>query len=295
MKVFISWSGKLSLQVALALRDWLPSVIQAIEPYISSEDIDKGSRWGNEIAKELESCDLGIICVTTENLVSPWLNFEAGALSKRFEASRVIPFLFGLRRADVPNSSPLTQFQSTVIDRRDVLRMMGAINHSATPPPVDDVRLGAFFDKWWPDLVTQLDGIDASTDHASKPKVASPTTDEFLAEILEVARSHQRELVEWRSEITEGWLASGDYPRFRGTSEVERLHWMKRALTAAILLHAELGRRFTFEEFAEAMATRPGIARSRLQKLVKDGNLVDVNAILGLMMLDSADIREITG
>ncbi len=40
MKVFISWSGDLSLALAGILRQWLPSVIQAAEPYFTPEDID---------------------------------------------------------------------------------------------------------------------------------------------------------------------------------------------------------------------------------------------------------------
>ena len=91
MKVFISWSGAISHQVALVLREWLPSVIQAVEPYVSSEDIDKGARWTTDISKELEASQYGILCVTPENIEAPWLNFEAGALSKTIDKSRVCP------------------------------------------------------------------------------------------------------------------------------------------------------------------------------------------------------------
>ena len=101
MKVFLSWSGDISHKVAVALRDWLPSVIQSLEPYVSSEDIDKGARWSTDIAKELEKSSYGILCITKDNVDAPWLNFEAGALSKSVEKSRVSPFLFGLKRSDV--------------------------------------------------------------------------------------------------------------------------------------------------------------------------------------------------
>lgn len=104
MKVFLSWSGELSHKIALELREWLPFVIQSIEPYVSSEDIDKGTRWSIDIAKELEDSSFGILCVTPQNLNAPWLNFEAGALSKAFENSFVSPFLFGLKPSDLKKS-----------------------------------------------------------------------------------------------------------------------------------------------------------------------------------------------
>ena len=112
MKVFLSWSGHKSHQVALVLRDWLPSVIQSIMPYVSSEDIDKGARWSTDIAKELEDSTYGILCVTKENLEAPWLLFEAGALSKMMDKSSVCPFIFDLKRAEV--KGPILQFQSTI-------------------------------------------------------------------------------------------------------------------------------------------------------------------------------------
>ncbi len=54
MKVFLSWSGELSLKVA-CVPNWIPSVLRSVKPYVSSEDIDKGSRWSTDIAKELEA------------------------------------------------------------------------------------------------------------------------------------------------------------------------------------------------------------------------------------------------
>lgn len=99
LKVFISWSGEESHKVALVLREWLPSVIQSITPYVSSEDIDKGTRWASDIAGELDESSFGILCVTKDNLNAPWLNFEAGALGKSVDKSRVCPFLFRIKRS----------------------------------------------------------------------------------------------------------------------------------------------------------------------------------------------------
>src|SRR5664279_2432056 len=100
MKVFISWSGDASQRVAKALRDWLPQVINAIEPFMSSEDIEKGTRGLAAIASELEATSCGIICLTPKNFQKPWVNFEAGAISRSVGTSHVIPFLHGL-----PNSA----------------------------------------------------------------------------------------------------------------------------------------------------------------------------------------------
>ena len=115
MKVFLSWSGEISHKVAMVFRDWLPSVIQEIEPYVSSEDIDKGARWSTDIAKELENSTFGILCVTRDNIIAPWLNFEAGALSKTMDKSFVSPFLFDIKRSEV--NGPILQFQSTVFEK----------------------------------------------------------------------------------------------------------------------------------------------------------------------------------
>jgi hypothetical protein len=82
MKVFISWSGSRSKQIAKLLHDWLPIVLQNIEAFMSIEEIEKGMRWFSSIATELQNCNFGSVCLTPENLTAPWIHFEAGALAK---------------------------------------------------------------------------------------------------------------------------------------------------------------------------------------------------------------------
>ena len=84
MKVFISWSGELSHRIALHLKEWLPVVLPFVDAWVSSEDIPKGTRWGTELATQLEGTNSGIVCLVPGNLNESWLNFEAGALSKVF-------------------------------------------------------------------------------------------------------------------------------------------------------------------------------------------------------------------
>jgi hypothetical protein len=153
VKIFISWSGPLSRQIAEVLRDWLPSVLQTVEPYVSSEDIYKGARWGVDVSRELEAANYGILCVTATNIDAPWLNFEAGALSKSFEKGHVSPFLFDIEPRNV--TGPLLQFQSTVYERDDVFKLIKSIN-TATGAPLETARLQSIFNVWWPGLKEKL-------------------------------------------------------------------------------------------------------------------------------------------
>ena len=75
MKVFLSWSGDRSRQVAEALRDWLPGVLQAVEPWLSAKDLVVGDRWSVALTKALEETRIGVICLTKDNVDASWLHF----------------------------------------------------------------------------------------------------------------------------------------------------------------------------------------------------------------------------
>lgn len=190
MKVFISWSGSLGGQVAELLRKWLPPVIQSVDPYLSSEDTHKGTRWREVVGKELETSNYGIICVTPDSVDSKWLNFEAGALSKELNGSHVSPFLVRLKPADL-ESSPLSQFQMTVHqDYQDVLKLMKSIN-LASERPLQPEHLESVFEAWWPRLKDPINQL--IKDHfAQKPLQPGHNTEEKIENLLVLARGHEK-------------------------------------------------------------------------------------------------------
>jgi hypothetical protein len=190
MKVFLSWSGHKSHQVALVFRDWLPSVIQSITPYVSSEDIDKGARWSTDIAKELEDSTFGILCVTKDNLEAPWLLFEAGALSKMMDKSSVCPFIFDMKRAEV--KGPILQFQSTLFEKEDVKKLLITLNKSCGETGLKEDLLSKTFEVWWPNLEGALNNIKSEKSKEEKEISGKDLTNEMLEEILELSRTNQK-------------------------------------------------------------------------------------------------------
>lgn len=157
MKVFISWSGERSKQVAEGLRYWLPEVIQTVQPWMSTEDIDPGTRWNAEINQELQDSKFGIICLTPESVNSPWMLFEAGALAKTLENTLVCPYLIGLDATDL--KGPLAQFQAAKADKDGTLNLIRSINMGLGNPILPDDRLRRIFERWWPDLDSVLNNL----------------------------------------------------------------------------------------------------------------------------------------
>jgi hypothetical protein len=190
MQVFISWSGDKSRNVAEALRQWLPNVLQGISPFVSSRDLSAGTRWAVELAEKLKETEFGLVCVTRENQEEPWLNFEAGAIAKKLEVSRVVPLAIDLAPAEI--NHPLGQFQATRTTKEGLENVVKAMNAASTSPiPADN--LVAALDKWWPDLEVDLRKID-ETPYGDEREPSTPgrSDREMLEEVLDTVRGLSR-------------------------------------------------------------------------------------------------------
>ncbi len=189
MNIFISWSGLLSHRVALKLREWLPSVIQALgrtPPFVSSEDIVSGKRWSFEIKEHLDTSNYGIICLTPQNINSPWVNFEAGCISTAFNASKLTSILVGVTTTDIAKS-PLSQFQNVLTTENHILKLCKSINQSLSEP-ISENLLETSFKAHWKALEDEFKTIllEIEADKKSdKKEVPNAKSEDVLLSLLQ--------------------------------------------------------------------------------------------------------------
>ena len=192
MKIFISWSGSLSGEVARLLKTWLKCVLQATEPWISSDDIERGSQWFNEINNVLENCNTGIICLTRDNVTAPWILFEAGNLLKGLATSRVCTFLVDLEPQDI--EPPLSQFNHTMPNKESMWKLVTTLNDCLPGDRhLQADTLSTVFETYWPQFEKDIKEI---LSRAKKDHVAAPvrTKTDMLVEMLYAVRSMDNRL-----------------------------------------------------------------------------------------------------
>ncbi|WP_052182725.1 toll/interleukin-1 receptor domain-containing protein [Rhizobium sp. YS-1r] len=152
MRVFASWSGKTSQEVATIFKKWIPNVLQDIEVYVSSQDIEKGDRWLANVNSTLQDTNFGISVITAANATAPWILYEAGAIAKSLGEGRLIPVLCGVQGFEIPNH-PLTQFQYIKApDAEQLLALVVSLNEHVEKRLPED-RLKETFRKWYPDFL----------------------------------------------------------------------------------------------------------------------------------------------
>ncbi|TIS79762.1 MAG: TIR domain-containing protein [Mesorhizobium sp.] len=223
MKIFASWSGKQSHSIAQALKEWLPSVLQSVDVFVSSRDIASGDRGLNAIASSLAERGFGIVILTKSNLKAPWVLFEAGALSNTLPG-RVTPLLCDLPELALAGS-PLSQFQFNNFDQAGVLKLVKDIN-KVSAAPIDEQRLDITFEKFWPDLEKAYSAIPPDED---APKNEPPEAARIATALTQVI-SEQVRLASTQDEIRDLLIRSEE----RATRERLNAIKLDKALGEAI-------------------------------------------------------------
>lgn len=133
MKIFISWSKPVSNSVAKCLKDFFKEIFvdtyqKDVTFFISSENINSGAKWFDVICTELSKSDLAIVCLTKQNKISKWLDFESGAIAfnNKNKVANVCPFLFDI--TEIEKENPLSQFQITKNNKDDLYKLVKTVN-----------------------------------------------------------------------------------------------------------------------------------------------------------------------
>jgi hypothetical protein len=187
-KVFISWSGDLAKAVAFVWNDLLEDTFDSVQPFMSEDDIGAGERGLTKIAAELAGTSFGIVVVTQENENSPWINFEAGALSKDVndDTVRVAPSLVDFeRKSDL--TGPLKQFQGGLLDKAGIEYILVEI---AKIIGASELTIKKRFANSWSEYEERftaakaVSGGTAPAKHRSQPDIL----DEILTTVRSLAR-----------------------------------------------------------------------------------------------------------
>jgi hypothetical protein len=156
--LFLSWSENRSLMTAEALRDWLPLVFPSIDPWLSVADIDRGKGWIEQLAEQLQQQQIGVICVAFDNLDSPWLFFEAGAVSESTGGPFVYAYLL-----DIPTTNvlpgPSSQLEISGANQEDTKTFLQGINKALGGKGISPTEPDQQFATLWPQLEAKLANI----------------------------------------------------------------------------------------------------------------------------------------
>jgi hypothetical protein len=213
MRVFISWSGERSRKVAELLDDWLQCVLQAADPWMSSKDIDRGALWFSEISDQLANTSIGIICLTKENKLKPWILFESGALAKGITSSRVCTFLIDLKPTDIEN--PLAQFNHTKPDQGGLWELVRTINISLKEKALKESTLEKVFDTYWQQFEERFKTIIKETPETEFEEIRSEN--DILLEVLSSVRMMDRRIR--RIENDDNYKREREYLNFNAKND----------------------------------------------------------------------------
>lgn len=188
MDIFISWAGGASEKLGKALHQFIKDVL-TVEPFNSQISLGSGQERLQRTLENLNKSNVGIICLTPENLSSEWVLFEAGAIYKNYPQSesdnRVCTYLYGLEKTSL--EPPLGLFDATEATKEETLELLKDINEMPNGPGRDNLE--KHFDMYWEEFKDRLDDITLGNGEVQE---AERSTQDMVKEILEKVRDLER-------------------------------------------------------------------------------------------------------
>lgn len=191
--VFLAWSGPVSREMAILLKEYLPLFARNISIFMS-EEITPGKRSLTELSNVLSETKFGILCLTPENLTSPWIHFEAGALSKTVDDDTyVCPLLLNVKKSDLKD--PLASFHATLFEEDEFKKLIKALV-AASEGPLDDGQLASLMEVLWPKIEVKIQKMQTEIEKGLQEKGGrkrtKPQTDLLLEEVVVSTREQGR-------------------------------------------------------------------------------------------------------
>ena len=180
MKIFISWSGELSYTIAVLFSKWIPLMVQPVTTIVAAGEDKRGEAWFKKLMYQVKQTDFAIICLSMDNLNSPWLLFEAGVIANRLDQANVCKVLIGdLSENDI--EPPLLNFQSAELKYKENIRkLVQKINQTNETRMLSSNALNRAFDRGWPKLEDYCNR--AVKKMQNREKIIKPKTDYQLLE-----------------------------------------------------------------------------------------------------------------
>jgi hypothetical protein len=124
---------------------------------VSTEDIAKGQRWSDALHEQLAKVKVTVVCITPDNVRSPWLYYEAGFIAAKLAVAAVCPYLIGIP-GKLVTGTPLGLYQWTQADKTDTLKLVLSL-HKLLGSPHDAGTLEGNFQAKWPQLKRKLEMV----------------------------------------------------------------------------------------------------------------------------------------
>lgn len=188
MNIFLSWSGDKSKKVAELFNVWLKQVIQAVKPWVSSQDIKSGSSWHVAIQNTLNGTTYGIFCLTKDNKNAPWILFEAGAVSKGDLNNSVCTFLIDLTNNDLLKN-PLSNFNHTSNSKESLKKLVVELNNKLGDRKIEQEVLLKSFEIYYPEFEKSINEINAQEPELTLQKTPDQMVlDEILTSVRKISK-----------------------------------------------------------------------------------------------------------